>query len=132
MNIWTMQQLCKASIVLFFFVTGAQFVSAQDEPDVARLEICEGGIIRDVTVGSINMNGVSCYFSNVTVENNLIVTNAGKVTIQNSDVGGAIRLGANGEVDINDTNAGSILVQGNDRVEISLVTGSVRNSVSIH
>lgn len=102
-----------ANIAIFSLATGAGSAFAQD--------ICEGYYIQGQTFDSLTLNGQSCFLQQVTIEGDLTVTNAGKFNIQNSNVGGTIRVAASGDVDINDTNPNRLVLIGNEKVDVTLV-----------
>lgn len=120
MKMWTTKRVCMAGAVALWLATGTGTAFAQDSPNV-----CPGGIIQDATLDSLTLVGQSCYLENVTINGDLTVTNAGRFTIQNSDVSGTIRVRASGDVRINDSNPGSVVLRGNEHAEVDLVIADI-------
>jgi len=110
------------TIVVFLLATGAGSAFAQDA--------CEGGIIQHDTLDSFTLVGQSCRLQNVTINGDVTVVNAEKFTMQNCHVNGKISVRSSADIDLNDTDADSVEVTGNERVEVSLVIASGSLSVT--
>jgi hypothetical protein len=102
-------------VALVCLLVGASSVAlAQDT--------CEGYYIEGKTFESLTLTGQSCFLVNVTITGDLTVTNAGKFNLQNSDVGGIIRVETSEDVSITDSMATGVILRNNTAVNVQLIT----------
>lgn len=127
MNIQIMKRLCLAGSMALWLITGTGAALAQDSKP--SQDLCEGYYIEGGTFDSLNLEGVSCYLQQVTINGDLTVYNAENFTIQNSNVSGSIKVISSGDVRINDTDAESVVVTQSEKVEVSLVKAPIHIKV---
>ena len=95
------------NILVFWLATGAGSVLAQDR--------CDGFFITDQEFESLTLVGESCYLYNVTISGDLTVINSGNFSIQESRVGGTIKLLASVDAQIQHTEANKVIARGNTK-----------------
>jgi hypothetical protein len=109
------------TIVVFWLVTGAGGVFAQDR--------CDRFFITDQEFESLSLVGQSCYLYNVTISGDLTVINSGNFSIQESRVGGTIRLLASDDAQIQHTEANKVIARGNTKTVLGGVQANDAISV---